>query len=395
MAKRCVNIDWLEVYAYEPNEPRDIEYFVSCGLMVQARDYGTKHWEQVFTLLDDTGAEFLEVRRKPRPTATGHHAILPDDACTLRVVNRYCYYDTVCWILNDFMIRHRYTFRRIYRLDLCIDFKRFDRGDDPQRVMKRIVNHVYTKVYQSERTIHGRDHWSESTDNSISWGRKRSMVVTRMYNKSLELATVKDKPWIRQAWYECGLIDDPIAPVIIDHDGNVIGEPVWRVEFQINSSARGYYKAEGDGRDLWVEHTLETYWNRQLILQAIATLCEHYFNFRIFKQGRPKYECERKVLFDFKVEDTGYHLTNSVVRRTYDNTGSQILRWIEKIRTAIPSAETTAACNQLEAKVRQLVRVQTGFEGNDPKVYALRAAAPDITRGLSDEEVRDLFADVF
>lgn len=385
----------MEVYAYEPQEPRDMDYFLSCGLYVVAREYGTKHWREVFTIYDESGSEFLEVRRSPRPTATGHHAILPDDACTLRVVNRYCYFDTVCWILNDFMVKHRYVFRRIYRLDLCIDFKRFDRGDDPQRVMRRMVNHVYTKVYQSERTIHGRDHWSESTDNSISWGRKRSMVVTRFYNKSLELATVKDKPWIRQAWFECGLIDDPIAPIITDHDGNVIGDPVWRVEFQINSSARGYYRAERDGSDLWVEHTLETYWNRPLLIQAIATLCEHYFNFRIFIQGKPKYECERKILFDFKVEDVGYTLTNSVVRRTYDNTGSQILRWIERIRQAMPSPEVNDACDRLEWKVRHLVRVQTGFEGEDPKVFAFRAIAPEHTKGLSDEEVRTLFSDVF
>lgn len=395
MAKRCVNIDWLEMYCHEPREPRDIRYFEDRGIVVNNRGYGTKHWSEVFTLLDEDGNEFMEVRRAPRTGARDHHTIYPDNAVNLRLVNRYCYYDTACWIMSDFIEKHGYRIRRIFRLDLCIDLKRFDKGDRPEAVARRISRHVYTKIYQAERTIHGRDYWDHCDDNSFSWGKRRSMVVTRFYNKSLELATVKDKPWIRQAWYECGLIDDPLQPILCDDKGQVIGDAVWRLEFQINSSARGWFVCEGEHKNEYVEHTLEAYWNRSLLLQAIANLQRHYFNFRVFKQGVSKYDCPEKILFEWNESDEPYTLRNSLVKRSYDDKGSQALRWIQRLRWMYPGEDAKQALDLLESKIRRSVAIQTNYEGEDPRLYLFRYLAPDLTRGRSDEEIRDLFDGIF
>lgn len=393
--KRCVNIDWLEMYVWEPKEPRDQSYFESLGLVVSMREYGSKHWSQIFTIFDEDGHEFMEVRRAPRKGAQDHHTIYPDNACNLRLVNRYCYYDTAAWIMSDFIEKHGYMVRRIYRLDLCIDLKIFDSGDKPESVIRRIVRHKYTKVYQSRRTVHGEDHWSDCDDNSISWGKKKSMVVTRFYNKSLELAQVRDKPWIRQAWFEAGLISDPIAPIVVDQHGRVVGDPVWRLEFQINSSARGWFVVDATPKPTYVEHTLEAYWNRPLIQQAIACLCSHYFNFRIFEPNKTKYECAPKILFKWNDEDVHYTLRNSLVCRTYDNQGSQILRWIQRMRFALPSEDVQTALDVVEKRVRTMVCRETNYDANDPRIDVWRAIAPDLTRGKSDAEVADLFADVF
>lgn len=395
IAPRCVNIDWLEMYCLEPYEPRDMSYFVSQGFVVQPRDYGTKHWNEVFTLLDDDGNEFMEVRRAPRHAEGGHHTIYPDGATNVRLVNRYCYFDTAAWIMSDFLAKHRYVIRRIFRLDLAIDFVKFDSGDLPSKVARRISRHVYTKIYQSERTVHGRDRWDTCDDNSFSWGRKGSMVVTRFYNKSLELAQVKDKPWIRQAWYECGLIPDPIAPIVLDKRGEVIGDPVWRLEFQINSSARGWFVIDDPEKNEYVEHTLEAYWNRPLLVQAIACLYRHYFNFRIYKQGVTKYDCPEKRLFDFKEADPCYSLRNSLVKRTYDATGSQALRWVQRLREILPNPDVHQALNVVESRVRERVKSETGYEGADPRVFELRTIAPNITAGMTDAQVLELFRDAF
>lgn len=392
---RCVNIDWLEMYVLEPSEPRDQRYFESLGLMVSDRGYGTKHWSEVFTVLDDRGSEFMEIRRKPRANSTGSHTVYPDNACNLRLVNRYCYYDTACWMMSDFIEKHSYRIRRIFRLDLAIDFKIFDSGDKPETVIRRIVRHRYTKVYQARRTVHGEDHWSDCDDNSISWGKRGSMVVTRFYNKSLELAQVKDKPYIRQAWFEAGLIDDPLQPIVCDECGRVVGDPVWRLEFQINSSARGWFVIDKEHRNEYVEHTLETYWSRPLIQQAIACLASHYFSFRIFEPNKTKYDCKEKILFKFEDSDPHYVLRNSLVHRTYDNKGCQMLRWIQRMRANLPSPESAAALDVLEARVRAMVATETGYDRDDPRVLYYRAIAPDETRGLKDADVLDLFGETF
>jgi len=359
---RCVNIDWLELYCYEPITPRDPQYYEARGLSVRVREYGTRHWAQVFTILDDVGEDFIEVRRAPRKTVNGKHAIYPDNACNLRLVNRYCYFDTAMWLMNDFIEKHGYMIRRIYRLDICLDFLKFDSGDDPEDVARRIIRHKYAKVYQSERTAHGRDYWNGCEDNSLSWGRKGSMIVTRFYNKSLELAMVHDKPWIKQAWHRCGLIKDPIAPIIVGKDGRVVGDAVWRVEFQINSSARGWFVDDSQDKPEYVPHTIETYWSKPLLLQAFANLARHYFDFRIYEPAKKKYDCRKKELFNIKIEDDTYTLKNTLAKRSYDKTMSQQLKWLLQIRGGVYDADDVAACERLIATIKERERRQQGFE---------------------------------
>lgn len=371
---RCINLDWLELYCYEPLEPRDINYFERLGISVRDREYGTRHWSQVFTLVDDRGEDFLEVRRCPRAKVGEHHTILPDNACTLRLVNRYCYYDTAMPIMADFLERHGYQFRRIFRLDLCLDLVKFDSGDDPQDVMRRISRHIYAKVYQARRSIHGEDRWNACDDNSVSWGKKGSMVVTRFYNKTMELAEQKDKPWIRQAWYECDLVDDPATCLLRNPDGTFIHPCVWRLEYQINSSARGWFVIDGGERTEYVEHTIEAYWNRENILQAFANLTEHYFQFRIYRQGVRKYDCKPKVLFDFGQYDKTYRLRNSLVRRVYPETSDRWLRMLQAFRLTLTNQVDRELVDRLIASQEQTKLLREGYDYDDALLERMRNA---------------------
>lgn len=69
--ERCVNLDWLEVHAYEPsNDPHDANYFRRAGLDVSERGYGTRVYREMFTVCDPVGNPFVEVRRNPFLRAT-------------------------------------------------------------------------------------------------------------------------------------------------------------------------------------------------------------------------------------------------------------------------------------------------------------------------------------
>lgn len=391
---RCINIDWLEMYVYEPAEPRDIEYFGRLGYFCKDRGYGTKHWSQVFTVYDERGEEFMEVRRAPRHGAQDHHTIYPDNACNLRLVNRYCYFDTAAWIMSDFIEKHRYQVRRIYRIDLAIDFKMFDSGDTPRKVLRRIVNHKYAKIYQASRAIHGEDRWNQADDNSISWGKRKSMVVTRFYNKSLELAAVKDKPWIREAWFRAGLIADPFQPYLLDKDGHVIGDEVWRLEFQINSSARGWFVIDGDTGDEYVEHTLECYWNRPMLQTAIANLIAHYFQFRIYRQGIRKYDCPEKKLFDFSDADQHYLLRRESVKRVYADKAIAQIRWLTTLRNQSGDMELRDACDKAIRRLKLSAVDAWRPDEGDTQLLRLRMMLREPDRKLTDtekKELRDLF----
>lgn len=368
---RCVNIDWLEVFCLEPVEGRGAEYFRSIGYYVVEREYGTRHMESVFTIYDDHCNPFMEVRRQPRKGESGKHTIYPDGSCNLRLVNRYCYFEECARIMQEFIDRFGYEFRRIYRLDLCIDFIRFDSGDYPRKVLQRIVNHKYAKVYQARRRVCGTDRWDGADDNYISWGNPNSMVVTRFYNKTLELKEVHDKEWIRQAWFEAGLVTDPTTLLTPDRDGGLVDAEVWRLEFQINSTAREWFAIDGDNGKEWVEHTLQAYYTRQQIQLAIANLVSHYFQFRVYKEGIRKYDCPEKKLFEFSEIDEHYRLSNVALDTTQSGYRLGIVRTLQRIRTKLVDAEMLDCVDRLIKHFESRDRRSMEFLGTSPKMLQL------------------------
>ena len=377
---RCVNVDWLEVYCLEPSQPRDISYFSQCGYFVKDRGYGTRHMASVFTLFDTHGDPFLEVRREPRHEMGEHHAIYPDNACTLRLVNRYCYFDRACEIMQMFIVAHGYELRRIARLDLCLDFERFDSGDLPAKVIRRILTHKYAKVYQAKRTTRGEDRWDGCSDNYVAWGNPKSMVMTAFYNKSKELREVHDKPWIRQAWLESGLIDDTATMTRVNAKGECYSPEIWRLEFRIKSSARQWYVTDPDSERESVPHTLECYYTRVDIMHAVEFLISHYFRFKVYQEGVRKYDCPEKVLFKFHECDRHYKLVNTSVERVYNSKLNGHLRMIACLRGATSDVDCLRALDLLDAYFKSHEIQNHSLDAESVKVLQLRLMYADMIR---------------
>lgn len=310
-AARCINLDWLEVYSLEPiTQARDMEFFRSCGFGVIDREYGTRIYEEMFTLIGADNHPFLEVRRKPK-----NNSILPINACHLRFVNRTCYYDNAGQIMQQFLDRFGYTFISISRIDICLDFEKFDSGDEPQKFLKRYIAHKYSKINQSQAHTHFDDLWSRRDFNSFSWGAKNSDIGTKMYNKTLELYDDKlqsfRKPYILQAWFLAGLIDDPVKVIKHDKNGQEYRPTIWRLEFSIRSNTKGWftYWMNGDCKvKRSVKNILATYQNRAMLLPIFDLLQQHYFHFKKYQEGRRKYDCPDKVLFKFGSQERFYRV---------------------------------------------------------------------------------------
>ena len=308
---RCINIDWLEVYALEPiTEPRDMTYFQSQGFGINDRGYGTRIYDEMFTLIGREGFPFLEVRRHPKT-----NSVLPINATHLRFVNRTCYYDNAGQIMQEFLQRYGYTFVSLSRIDICLDFERFDSGDDPERFIRRYVGHKYAKINQSQASAHFDDLWSRRDFNSFSWGSKNSDVNTKLYNKTLELYDEKlqsfRKPYILQAWFASGLLDDPVRVIKKRPDGTEYRPTIWRLEFSIKSNVKGWfsYRIDGDTKKIRsVRHTLDTYLNRVALLPIFDLLQQHYFHFKQFIEGKNKYDCPDKKLFDITSQESFYRV---------------------------------------------------------------------------------------
>lgn len=313
---RCVNIDWLEVYALEPMfQPRDADYFRAQGWTVQEREYGTPMYHEMFTLEDNFGFAVLEIRRKPK-SLKDQGGLFDANGCHVRLTNRACYFNNAAQFLSDFLLQNQITFVRISRLDVCLDLKRFDSHDYPADFIRRYMQGKFAKINQARLTAHGEDTWAERCWNSLSWGSENSPIRTRFYCKSQELQEVKDKPYIRQAWFAAGLVDNPITCAAHNPDSSVYYPKIWRLEFQISSAVKRWFVIHPDGDEtkyLSIHHTLDRYYTREQLQQCIEGLIRHYFHFKYFDSTQRKDRCRDKVLFKFSKNDSYYQIARDSI----------------------------------------------------------------------------------
>lgn len=318
--KRCCNLDWLEIHALEPAEdPHDASFFRRAGLDVQEREFGTRVYKEMFTVCDRMGNPFVEVRRNPY--SVGFQGLHSPQECHLRLVNAACYYEDAAARLQHFMDDFDYTFNRISRVDICLDFELFDRGDDPAKFLARYLRQTYSKINQGTITAHGTDRWDGQVWNSVSWGSPTSAIGTKFYNKTMELydqasGTYK-KPHIRYAWLKCGLIDD-FHKVLKKKDGGWYTPQIWRVEFSIRSSVKNWVAIELNGEAKHyqsIRNTLDMYDSREKLVTLFAALSQHYFHFKYYEKGQRKDRCRDKVLFDWGDVQLTYKVEHADIQR--------------------------------------------------------------------------------
>lgn len=300
---RCVNIDWLEVYCLESSAefPCNAEYFREHGYFVKEREYGTRTYREMFTIEDECGNPWIEVRRNPAAGESSFCGLVPE-SCHLRLVNQQCYVTDCVSRLRNFLLKHNYLFQRIYRIDICYDFIRFDAGDDPEKFAHRYITKKYRKINQGRLAVHGMDEWQDFVWESLSWGSRSSMVTTKMYNKTKELkATGDKKPYIPYAWFNAGLVDSPIDCAVMGDDGSKTYPDIWRIEFSLSAQARDWLVIESqDGKRVKkkaIPHHLHMFDAPDKLWQRFQDLSFHYFRFKYYEEGKRKDRCRDKILF--------------------------------------------------------------------------------------------------
>lgn len=346
---RCINLDWLEVTALEPiDTPHDADYFRSCGWVVIEREYGTRVWGQMFTLEGTDHLPFLEVRRAPKSE------IIAQNVCHLRLVNRVCYFPNAAQLMTQFIDDFGYVFQRICRVDICLDLERFDYGDYPRDFVRRFMQNKYSKINQANISAHGSDDWAGRVWNSLSWGSPSSDIGTKFYCKTLELYDPVTKhyakPYIRQAWKESGLVDDPVNVTKSKPNGEVYTPEIWRIEFSIRSSVKNWFLINLDGKPKKkqsIRNTLDMYDSREKMLILFASLAEHYFHFKhlikrysFYKEGHTdgyamrKDRCPDKLLFNWKSQVSIYKVAKDSVATSerVDTTLARLLNQLKQFR---------------------------------------------------------------
>ena len=382
MPTRCINIDWLECYCLE-SQPRTAEYFAACGFEVSIRPYGTRFYNEMFTLYQD-GEPFLEIRRAPSSCGSATAARYFDPhSCHIRLCNRTCYAYSAASIMETFINTHGYLFVSISRIDLCLDFERFDFGDDPFKFITRYLNGRYAKVNQCNIAVHGKDEWDGRNYNSVSWGSKKSPIFTRFYDKTLELKEGKDKPYIRQAWASCGLVDDFITLQKKAPDGSVYQPRIWRLEFAITSNVKRWVcfdvDENGNPTHRSRRNDLSVYANRDKLPEVFASLVAHYFHFKKYVEGQRKDRCPDKLLFDFSQETTTtYKVEKLCTAKADDSHIRALMAKLETYRMMHFDDKIRKACDiLLQALSSELLKKQATNPWDEDEVLLLQRLIAD------------------
>lgn len=305
MITRCINLDWLEIFAEEPAKtPHDAEYFRRSGYKVKERAYGTPQYREMFTIIAD-GQEIFEIRRNPY-SIKSQGGIFKENSCHIRLCNRTCYEEDPVNHLRAFMVAHDYTYKSISRIDIALDFNKFDNGEKPEAFIMRYMRGKVSKVNQSNVSAHGTDWWSKRVFNSLKWGSPSSPVTTKLYNKTLELKHGEDKPYIRQAWETAGLDTT---------------QDVWRVEFSLSAQMQTLQSLKSGEM---FKKSLLHYDTRERLLKQFGILQNKYFDFRKMQVNRKKdgtltyvrkYLCPRIELFKISILDCPYKPVRNVTKR--------------------------------------------------------------------------------
>ena len=135
---KILNIDWLEVYCHEPAEVElTADYFETQGNKVESRLYGTPIYSEMFTIYRKD-KPWIEIRRNPY-SKVSQGGIMHDRSCHIRLSNETCYEENPIDILRMFIMANGYTYISISRIDICLDFNKFDNGWSAERFISSYI----------------------------------------------------------------------------------------------------------------------------------------------------------------------------------------------------------------------------------------------------------------
>ena len=293
----CISIDWLQVccYASDLDKLTESIYFVAregCPYILTDTNTLTRSFSKLYNVLYRHGSDWhkcAEIQAIPRSSILDKRLVL------VKLDNRYLYHEGAIKMLYDVCGLFGLEIKGLSRLDLCYDCNYFHGGLNPAELIQDFVSYDFgdERYLHKERThkytVTGeRSAKAVSKFQYIRFGSRKSPITTYIYDKSLELWEVKDKPWIRDTWERNGLINDEKTHV-------------WRSEISIKA----------DGRDLLNMGTGQLFKLSPRYLEAQEQI-EKLFHFYAAKclsftrQGTAKRvrDFERVVLFEDSPEIT-------------------------------------------------------------------------------------------
>lgn len=261
----AIVIDWLQI-----NATGRMTDSVVAQLELQA--YSTRVFKSVYILKAFT-EDIATIACNPLSP------VIPSDTHLIKFHNKLLYStdleQRVQYILNYLGL----TFKGLSRLDLAHDFNKFSNNLQPQNLINRFLTKKWLHVGKQSFKVYGKGGINQSFE-TLRFGKNDSELSVYLYNKSIELSEVKDKPWIREFWQQNGVNQS---------------FDVWRLEISMKGN-RLHYIDENSGS---IERlSLSNIFDQQFLHHLYFSLINKYFKFVRPETNRNISRMQQITLFD-------------------------------------------------------------------------------------------------
>lgn len=290
-----VSLDWLALYCLMDDASATWvgvsgsgEHLVDAAPWVyKVEDYGTRQFRHLCRVMlpNDHGGkdEFAEIQYEPCSTIIDPRAVI------VRFVNRVLYLPNFWDLASNLLVDNGFRFHNVSRCDICADFNKFE-SLAPLALIRGFANKSLRHVGRGVGAMYF-DHGVKKIPGTrykeygvnytgLSFGTHSSDARVYLYNKTFELQTQADKPYIRDTWRCAGLdVSD-----------------VWRLEVSIKSKACTFTDKTTGGKV-----TITNSWlsNREIMAATFHTFVRKLFAFVSNRPGITNITREPRIrLFD-------------------------------------------------------------------------------------------------
>lgn len=261
---RTLSIDWLSV-SCRRNFTQNRLYSI-----VKAK-YGNNVWADVEVYSIDKRKIFTLFSRPRNP-------LVPVDTCIAKFENSVLYsadFGTGC---IEFLHYAGLDIVKVNRIDLALDFQRFDNNMHPQTLIDRLLSKKISKNGKSNFAANGKTSTLLKIDY-IRFGSRSSPVSVYMYNKSQEFRDMYEKGYISDIW---------------DKAGRTNSDDVYRIEISINHEQKLINDIQtGEIVRMDIFNYLDVYYKKVIFW----SLFQRYFSFKVVDENTRKQYWKPLVLF--------------------------------------------------------------------------------------------------
>ena len=316
---KLINIDWLQFAVINKKKTLKKTNWLK-------KDYQTRLFSDVYEYISHDTVYF-EMVCNPKSN------IINENLCIIKVANEILYHPDLHKYIEYLLIEEDFIYNNITRLDLCMDFAKFDNELYPDEFIYNFFTDKYLKNNKTQYKIIGSQNYCNIPEY-IRFGSGNSAVSSYLYNKSKEFRDVKHKAYISEMWSKNGLSSNC---------------DIWRLEFSVKEF-NTVLTDKSTGQQFKIDLNFLKDFNN--ILSLYSALYSKYFDFR--KNDGKSNKSRMKKIELFELEDINTCWYSEREKLDTDRSDKIMIKKLDSMQNELRAIKSDY-CNEVEAVKEYLI----------------------------------------